>query len=295
MKRMLGMLVAGFALAGALFGAHTVVQAQTPPPSPIRETVGVEGRITSPPPTQAATIVSPANGQSLSVTPVTVTGSCPANTLIKIFSNNVFVGAATCVNGSYTLQIALFGGRNDLVAKVFDALDQAGPDSATVTVNYSDPQFAAFGNLVMLTSQYARRAADPNTDLEWPLLLSGGNGPYALTIDWGDGSPAELQSLAFAGVVSLKHRYASPGVYRVIVRVADRNGSSSYLQLIAVANGEGGTDKTQPEERKEVIIIREKIMWEPFIISLFVVLLSFWLGRRYELTALRKKLEREYR
>src|SRR5665213_1484212 len=64
------------------------------PPDPQTGSVGVEGTITSPPPTVAATISTPTNGQSFSSEPITVAGICPTGLLVKIFANNVFVGAA---------------------------------------------------------------------------------------------------------------------------------------------------------------------------------------------------------
>ncbi len=294
--RLATVVSAAAVVLGLSLASVPAVLAQQPAPGPSDGAVGVEGRITSPPPTQAATIVSPANGQSFNSIPVTVAGSCPGNSLVKIFSNNIFVGSTTCANGSYSLQISLFSGRNELIAKVFDALDQAGPDSATIVINFSDPQFAAFGTQVLLTSQFARRAANYDSTLEWPIILSSGVGPYALSVDWGDGSALELKSQPFAGVINLRHTYRSPGVYRVIFRVVDANGSSSFLQVIAIANGEGGTDRSNDKNAtKETVITKTDIMWQPAVGLLMLTPISFWLGRRYELAALRKRIEREYR
>src|SRR3982751_1352453 len=69
--------------------------------------VGLEGTVKSPPPTQAATIAVPGNGATFKSTPITVSGLCKTGLLVKIFSNNIFVGAATCANGSYSLQADL--------------------------------------------------------------------------------------------------------------------------------------------------------------------------------------------
>lgn len=280
-----------------ILAVPVTVRAATPP-GPQSDSFGVEGRIAGQAPTQAATIVAPVNGQVFTNLPVTVTGSCPANTLVKIFSNNIFVGSVDCQRGSYSVQVSLFSGRNDLVAKVFDALDQAGPDSAVVSVTYNDPQFAQAGSQVLLTSQYARRAADPNANLDWPFILSGGLGPYAFSIDWGDGTPTELRSEQFAGVINLSHRYKDPGIYRVIVRVADSNGASSFLQVVAVANGAaGGSSGTSSDdsEGSGSTVVVPKMMWQPMVALLALAPLGFWLGRRAELTALRKRMEREYR
>lgn len=289
--------IATMALAGWLLGmpASLTVYAQQPVPGPSDGSVGVEGRITSPPPTQAATIISPANGQSFNTIPVTVTGSCPANSLIKIFSNDIFIGSATCANGSYSLQVSLFSGRNDLVARVFDSLDQAGPDSATITINYTDPQFATFGSQVLLTSQYARRAADPSSTLTWPIILSSGVGPYAVSVDWGDGTPIELKSQPFAGIIDLNHAFKNPGTYKVIFKVVDSNGSSAFLQVIAVVNGSGGADYSNAAPKNETVITKTEVMWQPAVGLLLLIPFCFWLGRRFELASLRKRIEREYR
>lgn len=293
-RRTVGLLLATLLLGGMLLSGR-IVSAQQPVPGPADESVGVEGRISSPPPTQAATIVAPANGQVFTNIPITVTGSCPANTIIKIFSNDVFVGSATCDNGSYSLQISLFSGRNDLVAKVFDALDQEGPPSPTVSISFNDPQFAQFGTQVLLTSQYARRATDPNVTMEWPIIISSGVGPYAISVDWGDGTPVELVSQPFAGVITLRHAYREPGVYKVIFKVADRNGSSSFLQVITIVNGPGGTNRTVGDSGNQTVITKTRVLWEPALALLMLCILTFWLGRKYELVSLRKRIEREYR
>lgn len=289
MRALLALAVTITAVASAV----SVAQAQTPPPGPQSGSTGVEGRIPSNPPTRAATIVSPANGQTFTSIPITVTGTCPPDTIVKIFSNNIFVGSAVCTNGSYSLQISLFNGRNDLIARVFDALDQQGPDSAQVTVFFNDPQATQFGSYVLLTSQYARRAADPNKPLTWPVILSNGIGPYAFSVDWGDGTAPELRSESFAGVINFTHTYKTAGVYRVTFKVVDKNGTTGFLQVIAVVSGMIGTNKANTDN--QTIITETKVMWWPMAVMFVPVLLSFWLGRRYELSSLRKRLEREYR
>ncbi len=257
--------------------------------NPQSGSIGLEGTISTDPPTRGATISTPGNGASFSSTPITVAGLCPSSTLVKIFDNNVFVGSALCGNGSYSLQIDLFSGSNQLVARVYDALDQAGPDSNTVTVTFNDAQYAQFGTRVSLTSIYARRGANPGDNLTWPLLLSGGISPYAISIDWGDGSSPELKSLIVAGPFDIVHKYTNAGVYKVIVRATDKNGTTAFLQLVAIANGAaqtGGTDKNTSATQLKVIVL-----WWPILLIIPLLLLAFWLGRRHELYVLRKELE----
>jgi hypothetical protein len=67
--------------------------------------IGIQGTIPSAPPSRGATITVPSNGQIFTSEPITVSGICPSNLLIKIFDNGVFVGSVICANGSYSLQI----------------------------------------------------------------------------------------------------------------------------------------------------------------------------------------------
>ncbi len=276
--------------------AHALGSQQNPQSG----SVGLQGTISSPPPTQAASIATPGNGQSVSTIPITVSGLCKTGLLVKIFSNNVFVGAAQCTNGSYSLQISLFSGQNDIVARVYDSLDQAGPDSSVVTVNFNDGQFAQFATRVSLTSSFAKLGADPGTELDWPIVLTGGVGPYALSVDWGDGTAPVLMSVQFPGNVTIKHTYKSAGIYNVVVKATDANGTTAFLQLVGVGNGKvtqatsgsgssasgGGSSASTG-----TTTTKTSVLWWPALLLLPLIMSSFWLGRRHELFTLRKRLE----
>lgn len=255
--------------------------------------VGMQGTVASAPPTRGATISSPTNGQTFTHTPITVTGLCPSGLLVKIFANNVFVGSVMCTNGSYSVQIDLFDGQNDLVARVYDALDQPGPDSNVVRVTFINSQFADTGiPLLTVTSNYARRGANPGQTLSWPFIISGGTGPYAVSIDWGDGKGATLMVESFAGEFTATHVYDTAGVYEITVRVTDKNGLTAYLQVVGVANG-AVTQSNNSSGNNPAVIIKNHILWLPAALLLPLLAVSFWLGRRYELSVLRKHLEQE--
>jgi len=203
------------------------------------------------------------------------------------------VGAINCTSGSFSLQVSLFTGQNDLSATQYDDLGQASPDSNTVTVTYNNADFSAFGALITLTSNYGRRAANPGDTLTWPLLLSGGTGPYAFSVDWGDGTKPDLKSQPLAGEVEIGHVYAQAGIYHVTVKVTDVNGVSAFIQLVAVANGTptntGGTSGTG----KGGTVIITKVVWWPAVVCLLLLLPAYWLGRRSELVTLHRKLEKD--
>jgi hypothetical protein len=252
----------------------------------------MEGRISSPPPTTAATISIPRTGQSFTTLPVTVSGICPKDLLVKLFKNNVFAGSVQCTNGSYSLIIDLFDGQNDLVARVYDALDQAGPDSNTVTVGYNTAQ-PEFKSRVSLTSPIAKKGANPGQVLTWPITLSNGDGPYAVSVDWGDGKTPDLISRAFPGDFNIQHTYDKPGVYNILIKATDKNGGVAFLQLVGVANGAlsqdtGNANNSGDSGTKTVT----KILWQPAAILIPFIISTFWLGKKYQMHVLRQKIER---
>lgn len=252
--------------------------------------VGVEGKIGADPPKNAATISLPRDGQVFTDIPIVVNGICSGDVLIKIFKNNVFGGSVLCQNGSYAISIDLFSGRNELVARVYDALDQAGPDSNVITVTYNDSRSVNVNNPT-LTSNYAKRGANPKETLTWPIILSGGEGPYAVSVDWGDGTPSDLFTRNFAGTFDISHAYNRSGVYNIIIRASDKNDSVAFLQVVGIANGPLSQDETTTDGGDARTIIR--IIWWPLLISLPLLLAAFWLGRRHAVQELRRRLENQ--
>ena len=251
--------------------------------------VGLQGKVPAPPPSQAATINIPTNGQSFSSLPITVSGFCVNGTLVEIYKNNVFAGSTQCQNNSYRLQIDLFDGRNDLVAKEFDDLNQAGPDSNTVTVNFSTP-LPSIGPRISLTSEFAKRGANPGTILSWPVTLSGGSGPYAISVDWGDKSTPDLFSQQLPGILNLQHTYSQAGVYNVLVKASDANGNVAFLQVVGIGNGpikQAGTTTSGILTTE-----RTKIIWWPIIVLFIFILIAYWLGQKHQLEAIRRRLRR---
>jgi len=275
------------------FGS-TKVQAAIPNPGPQDGQAGIQGKVQTPAPTSAPTIGTPSNGQTFSKMPISVNGLCKTDLLVKVFANNIFVGSAICVSGSYTMQVTLLDGRNDLVARQFDALDQPSPDSNIVTVTYSNSQFDNTGvPLLSLTSPYARKGANPGVEIVWPIVINGGTGPYAISVDWGDGKGQSLISQPFAGTFNITHTYQSAGIYTVVIKATDKNGLTAYLQLVGQANGQASGNTSNSGNGSSGVVVILKVLWIPAALMIPLIILAFWLGRRYELLALRRKLERK--
>jgi hypothetical protein len=282
-----GMLAAVLLLVSAQ--AHAITPLPNPPPGV--GSYGLEATKLQPPPTTVATISTPNDGASFDQSPITVSGLCTTGLLVQIYDNGVLVGSIDCVSGSFSLQVSLFTGTNDLTATQFDDLGQASPISNKVTVSYNNANFSSFGALITLTSNYGRRAANPGQTLTWPLLLSGGTGPYAFSINWGDGSAADLKSVLLAGEVDISHVYDKAGIYHVTVKVTDVNGVSAFIQLVAVANGTPANTNASDNKSKTITIT--KILWWPAVACLVLLPPAYWLGRRSELVTLHKQLEKD--
>lgn len=268
-------------------------QPSTPTRNPGNDGIGMEGRIQQPPPTDAPTIAIPGNGTVFTEIPITVTGLCTDGLLIRIFKNNVFGGSTVCEGGSYTVDIDLFPGPNELYVRQYDDLDQASPESNRVNVVYDIEVPLVPGSpgqvaqRITLTTNFARRGIDPNQELTWPMTISGGRGPYAVSVKWGDGKE-ELLTRDAAGTFDIKHVYDRPGVYKILVKATDADGQSAFIQVVAIVNGvpidTAGIDEAPTA-------IQTRVLWQPALIMFPLLLSSFWLGKKYQLKRIRYRMK----
>ena len=288
----LPVIIGSCLLALLVFVRPTSAINAIPTPDPKPGSYGLEATKTQAPPTQGATISTPGNGASFNTSPVAVNGVCPTDLLVQVYNNGVMVGSVMCTNGSFSLQVSLFAGANELTAIVYDTLDQPGPVSNTVTVNYTDTNFAAFGSLITLTSSYGRRSAAAGTELGWPLQLSGGNGPYAFSLDWGDGTATELKSQSLAGLVNIAHTYKKAGIYQANIKVTDVNGVSAFLQVIAVSSGKVDATDTAANTNQGATP-KQQVLWAPAVASLAFLPVAFVFGRLSQTVSLRNKMLKE--
>lgn len=111
-------------------------------PPPVSRNVNVKAIVPGPPPSVGATITSPLdnamfNDQSI----IEISGTCAPDTFVVVSSNNSIVGSTMCTSvGIFSLQAQLTIGQNVLSAKNYDTLDQAGPDTPTVTITLTVTQ-----------------------------------------------------------------------------------------------------------------------------------------------------------
>jgi hypothetical protein len=278
---MLVTLCAGFVMLAATANTLAVQNPQS-------GSVAIGGVMPGPAPTQAATILQPTAGQRFTSLPITVTGTCSPGLVVQIYKNNVFAGSTPCSDqGGFSVQIDLFSGQNVLIAKVVDALDQPGPDSRPVPVTYTPTgQVGNFVNQVtqplFVKSDAVTRGVSPNSAFNWIFEIVGGQSPYAVSIDWGDGR-TDLISQQSAGQITSRHAYSKPGNYKVIIKATDSAGNRAYLQTLVVVNGA----LNQPLTPEGGLAL--KAAW-PLYLSALLIVASFWLGEMYKAWRIRRQV-----
>ena len=272
------------------------------------DNISVSATVLGEPPPEAAIITKPVNDQHFSAIPIDVEGTCPVgNYQIKIYRNNVFSGATLCsAEGTFSLKIDLFEGKNELVARIFNGANVEGPTSPTVTVFYDPPAPA--------TPQPTPTPGAPKTTqlllksdnlyygyligerVIWPIEINGGTAPYALSVDWGDGN-SDVISRSAAGYLELSHIYKQQGSYRgsfiIIIKASDSAGQNAYLQLVTIVNDPNLIAPTTNKSDLDAVNALNKLFkylllsWPVYLLAI-VMIISFWLGERREFSMVRK-------
>lgn len=278
------LLVVGFALSVYTSGA------ESPPPEP--SSISLTGTMPAKPPTVGATIKTPEDQKHTPTSPITISGTCPKNTLIEIFKNDIFAGSTTCSdNEKYSLDIDLLIGSNTLVARVYDALNQAGPDSKHVVVFYdalpsqAEPLMSLNfgGSQMLLNTDAVFRGVFPGQVLSMPIDIVGGAAPYAVNIQWGDSTNKVVPRSDSVGFTA-EHTYAKPGTYQVTLQATDSTGRVAFLSVAAIVNGQPSITTTASiSDSTENKLL---VLW-PLYVGSIAVVASFWLGERREKRTLR--------
>jgi hypothetical protein len=293
------MLGAGTLLASFSWPAHADTPCKTTSsPKALSSQSGcsdaytVTAVVPGPRPTREAIITSPVNGQSFSANPVNVSGTCPAKALIKVFTNGILVGSVLCIaDDTFTVPVDLVIGHNDLTALPYNTTDEVGPTSPTVSVTLNEPVGAfGFSSELVLQSENYYRGSQPGQEITWPIDIVGGEAPYAVNIDWGDGTSSLITRLA-PGPFTLTHTYAEVGTgylgsFPLIIRATDSVGHTAYLQLTTIVNSaKASTNNASAAQSTSKLLL----IW-PIWIVLLLMIISFWLGERREKRIMERRL-----
>lgn len=225
--------------------------------------------------------------------PVTVSGTCPNGTLIKIFKNEVLAGTTLCQNGRFSLQIDLFLGSNTLIVRAYNNLDNSGPESAPVVVTktLAGINLSEVGRQLFVTTEVYFKGVNVGEILSWPLTIGGGQAPYAISVAWGDGT-TDLISRGTEGTFTIQHAYQEPGngdkgSYNVTIMVTDAAGNKSFIHLVSIIGGQKPNIATSIKQGYDWSSAL-RIAWQIVAVAILAVF-SFWLGERRELHLLRKQ------
>ena len=224
-------------------------------------------------PTQAATIDAPVAGSTVQNAQQTVSGTCQVLSpvaAISLWRDGQVLGSTGCVNGTYSLLVTLAVGQNNLVARTANGNGVYGPDSASVSVTLTQPvvvqplppavnqptnpaqQTGAtnIGGVVGLTLTTQDPFSVLKTDATTAtirVVVGGGEQPYVLQLNWGDGS-TESRAITQPGTYEFTHTYRTARGYTVYIRVRDVKGAyTEYVYAVlttAVDTNSTGTKKT---------------------------------------------------
>jgi hypothetical protein len=280
------LIFVGFALT-----AYTAV-ASSPPPE--AGSIGLNGSVPAKPPAIAASLSAPISGSHFSTSPVTFTGSCPPNTLVEIFKNDIFAGSTPCTAvGRFSVDVDLLIGINTITAKVYDSLNQPGPNSNNLIVYYDalPPQagpltsFNFGGSQLLLNTDAVFRGIFPEQELSIPIDIVGGAPPYAINVQWGDTNNKVIprnDNTTF----NATHIYTKPGTYQISIQATDAGGRVAFLTVASIVNGQPSivaTTGSLPAQTNKLLVL-----W-PLYTSTVAVVVSFWLGERREKQLLSKR------
>lgn len=279
----LGILLA---IAGLILIAGTAIAQQHPGPE--AGSIGITGVVPGKPPASAPTITSPRPDQRFTTSPVTISGACAAGTLIEVFKNDIFAGSTFCgSDGTYSFDVDLLFGSNVLVARAYDALNQASPSSSAITVTY-DAQFAAaspvagldFGGAqLILNTDAVFRGVFPEKEMVMPVTVIGGRAPYAINVQWGD-SDTKLIPRNDNATFNAVHAYAKPGTYQISLQATDADGRVAFITVAAIVNGQPDpvvSGSSEATSQPNFLLA----LW-PLYVATVGIVVAFWLGERYE-------------
>lgn len=120
------LLCVGVLVAGSTFHGRAV-------------TYDVTAKVPAPALTEAAVITEPSDQAHVSFNSLGVSGTCPANSYVKLFRQDIFAGVDACSGGRFHVLTSLSPGANELNTRVFNTTDDEGPASPPVTVYYDLP------------------------------------------------------------------------------------------------------------------------------------------------------------
>jgi hypothetical protein len=262
----------------------------------------VTATVPAPPLTEPAIITSPEANAVLHSTPISVSGSCPANSYVTLTRNGLFSGVSICTGGSFSISTDLFAGLNQLQAQDYNITNQAGPTAPSIDVSYNPPSTPATTSHpvasshpvspLILDAAFTYQVFKVGQNFQWTIDISGGVTPHNATVTWGDGSVSDID-IGNASSFTISHTYFAPLTPAIKVTVYDSHGDKTTLQLATIItsttnlNGVTGSTANPPNSSLSLLGIQQWLwlVW-PVYGTIVLMAISFWLGEYQEYSKL---------
>src|SRR5262249_5128357 len=130
-------------------------------------------------------------------------------------------------------------GRQELTLIVTDAGDGNTDDHADWAWAHLDKQMAQLPKVAMPAATTLNESTGSTFNATGSFDDSAGaGGPYAATVDWGDGHGAQSLPLNSDGTFSLNHTYdpSKPGSYNVLVHVENAKATGFASTVVTMSN-----------------------------------------------------------
>jgi hypothetical protein len=221
----------------------------------------VTAGVPAPIPSSPAEITNPVTGSAVTNPNIVISGTCPViipAIVVMIYDNNNYIGSAGCsASGVFAGSFTISSGVNSLVPKIVTITNDAGPTGQAVSITYQ--QASSEGSTPPVTPQQPVTlpvttpsqpietstsvlkvntdtpflVIKPNESLVWKINVNGGESPYTIIVDWGDGVKTTYSANS-AGEQSLEHLYRATKNRVIRISVKDATGKEVYTTVAGV-------------------------------------------------------------
>lgn len=225
---LLGILIVGLATASILILSAQKIYAVD---------YGVSASVLAPLPAEPAIITSPLDLTTADTMTPTISGTCPVvvpAVFVLIIRNGGTIGSSQCTpSGKFTVVINLLNGQNDIYPQTVTVTNQAGPAGSLVRIISPEATSTKAGiQPLLLHPQIEFLTFTVGEPAVIRLTLIGGEAPYDLNINWGDGI-TQKYTYADEGDITLSHTYEEAKLYKILIVVTDNAGSSYQIVIAA--------------------------------------------------------------
>ena len=217
--------------------------------------------VPAPIPSTPAEITNPVDQTTTTNQNIVVSGTCPVIVpaiVVTIYNNNNYIGSAGCsAAGIFAGSFTLSAGANVLVPKILTITNDPGPTGTPITITYQAPQPPVTNPPTIQTPANQPQpqtpqtpttpttpvlnvntstpflVIKPNEPVVWKINVGGGESPYTITVDWGDGKKTTYSANS-SGEQSLEHLYDATKNRVIRISVKDATGKEVYTTVAGV-------------------------------------------------------------